>query len=193
MILADFPARSSCARNCLFPVGGCIRLRTRLRRDRVDLHGDRLSRRSVTKPEAASEARREIARNAPPSVVFYETAVDVVSKAISPSYVSDTLFQRLSPISSINFYEECTTAGMVMCCLVCKTVEVRDLVCQVSIVRGTCQPEGDSRSGFPPFSASHSRARFLEFSFDYSAFVQPITSDPLAVSFQNDGFATAQL
>jgi len=42
----------------------------------VDLHGDRLSRRSVTKPEAASEARREIARNAPPSVVFYETAVD---------------------------------------------------------------------------------------------------------------------
>ena len=41
----------------------------------MDLHGDRLSRRSVTKPEAASEARREIARNAPPSVVFYETAV----------------------------------------------------------------------------------------------------------------------
>ena len=47
----------------------------RLRRDKVYLHGDRLSRRSVTKPEAASEARREIARNAPPSVVFYEIAV----------------------------------------------------------------------------------------------------------------------
>ena len=42
----------------------------RLRRDKVYLHDDRLSRRSVTKPEAASEARREIARNAPPSVVF---------------------------------------------------------------------------------------------------------------------------
>ena len=52
----------------------------RLRRDKVDLHGDRLSRRSVTKPEAASEARREIARNAPPSVVFYETAVNFFQK-----------------------------------------------------------------------------------------------------------------
>ena len=35
VILSDFPAWNSCARNCLFTVGGCIRLRTRLRRDKV--------------------------------------------------------------------------------------------------------------------------------------------------------------
>ena len=33
-----------------------------------------------------------------------------------------------------------------MCCLVCKTVGVHGLVGKVFIARGTCQPEGDSRS-----------------------------------------------
>ena len=69
MILADFPARSSCTRNCLFPVGGCSARQGRVLQARsegsVRLYSTR----------AASEARREIARNAPPSVVFYETAV----------------------------------------------------------------------------------------------------------------------
>ena len=41
----------------------------RLRRDKVDLHGDRLSRRSVTKPEAASAARlARASENAPPII-----------------------------------------------------------------------------------------------------------------------------
>ena len=79
----------------------------------------------------------------------------------------------------------CGTVCIVMCCFVCKTVGVHGLVCKVSIARGTCQPEGDSRSGFPPAGLPSfpppTRAQcFLEFSFDYSACVQPIASASLA-------------
>ena len=49
----------------------------------------------------------------------------------------------------------------------------------------TCQPEGDSRSGFlpaglPSFPVPRRAQRLLVFSFDYSACVQPITSASLA-------------
>ncbi|MBQ9087179.1 MAG: hypothetical protein IJY46_00200, partial [Lentisphaeria bacterium] len=45
----------------------------------------------------------------------------------------------------------------------------------------TCQPEGDSRSGFlpaglPSFPVPRRAQRLLVFSFDYSACVQPIAS-----------------
>ena len=49
----------------------------------------------------------------------------------------------------------------------------------------TCQPEGDSRSGFlpaglPSFPVPRRAQRLLVFSFDYSACVQPIASASLA-------------
>ena len=56
--------------------------------EKLYFFGRCLSRRSVTKPEAASEARREIARNAPPSVVFYEIAVVFYKK----KYLQDLTF-----------------------------------------------------------------------------------------------------
>ena len=49
----------------------------------------------------------------------------------------------------------------------------------------TCQPEGDSRSGFlpaglPSFPVPRRAQRLLVFSFDYSACGQPIVSSDLA-------------
>ena len=47
----------------------------RLRRDKAYLYSLRLSRRNAMEPDEASAARREIGRETPPSVVFYEMFV----------------------------------------------------------------------------------------------------------------------
>ena len=57
----------------------------RLRRDKAYLYPLRLSRRNAMEPDEASAARREIARETPSSVVFYETAVKK-DKKTAPFY-----------------------------------------------------------------------------------------------------------
>ena len=75
--------------------------------------------------------------------------------------------------------------GYEVCLLACRIAGVPDRQCNAFHRAQTCQPEGDSRSGFlpaglPSFPVPRRAQRLLVFSFDYSACVQPIASASLA-------------
>ena len=75
--------------------------------------------------------------------------------------------------------------GYEVCLLACRIAGVPDRQCNAFHRAQTCQPEGDSRSGFlpaglPSFPVPRRAQRLLVFSFDYSACGQPIASSDLA-------------
>ena len=75
--------------------------------------------------------------------------------------------------------------GYEVCLLACRIAGVPDRQCNAFHRAQTCQPEGDSRSGFlpaglPSFPVPRRAQRLLVFSFDYSACGQPIVSSDLA-------------
>ena len=75
--------------------------------------------------------------------------------------------------------------GYEVCLLACRIAGVPDRQCNAFHRAQTCQPEGDSRSGFlpaglPSFPVPRRAHRLLVFSFDYSACGQPIASSDLA-------------
>ena len=75
--------------------------------------------------------------------------------------------------------------GYEVCLLACRIAGVPDRQCNAFHCAQTCQPEGDSRSGFlpaglPSFPVPRRAQRLLVFSFDYSACGQPIASSDLA-------------
>ena len=75
--------------------------------------------------------------------------------------------------------------GYEVCLLACRIAGVPNRQCNAFHRAQTCQPEGDSRSGFlpaglPSFPVPRRAQRLLVFSFDYSACGQPIASSDLA-------------
>ena len=86
--------------------------------------------------------------------------------------------------------------GYEVCLLACRIAGVPDRQCNAFHRAQTCQPEGDSRSGFlpaglPSFPVPRRAQRLLVFSFDYSACGQPIASSDLA-AYCSASFARAE-
>ena len=66
-------------------------------------------------------------------------------------------FQRLSHISSINFFEGCCIACVAVCCLACKTAGAHGLVCEISIAHNVSSRRETAVPAFSPPDSPLSR------------------------------------